>query len=394
MVYRSALPFRFFLPTAEGPPAAGARVACGLRRAAAIAAGVLGCMLLASVTAPAAMAQSTDAASASPSNADDPVAIVIHGGAGTIRRADMSAEQDSMYRAALNRALSAGHDVLTDGGAAVDAVVAAITTMEDDSLFNAAKGAVFTSENTVELDASIMDGETRQAGALTGVKHIRNPIELARTIMNESVHVMLAQEGAETFARQQGFDMVENEYFYTERRQRAAEKARENGPTGDASLPDSYDPETAEDAGGRGKFGTVGAVALDQDGNIAAGTSTGGTTNKRFGRIGDSPIIGAGTYADNETCGVSATGHGEYFIRAAAAHSVAARMKFAGMSVEEAARVTVMDELPAMPPNGGSGGVIALDAEGNIAMPFNTQGMYRGYVDTDGNRAVMIYEDE
>ena len=165
MVYRSALPFRFFLPTAEGPPVAGACVACELRRAAAIAAGVLGCMLLAFVTAPAAMAQSTDAASASPSNADGPVAIVIHGGAGTIRRADMSAEQDSMYRAALNRALSAGHDVLTDGGAAVDAVVAAITTMEDDSLFNAAKGAVFTSENTVELDASIMDGETRQAGA-------------------------------------------------------------------------------------------------------------------------------------------------------------------------------------------------------------------------------------
>jgi beta-aspartyl-peptidase (threonine type) len=205
---------------------------------------------------------------------------------------------------------------------------------------------------------------------------------------------MLAQEGAETFARQQGFDMVENEYFYTERRRRAAERARENGPTGDANLPDSYDPETAEDAGERGKFGTVGAVALDRNGNIAAGTSTGGTTNKRFGRIGDSPIIGAGTYADNETCGVSATGHGEYFIRAAAAHSVAARMKFAGMSVEEAARVTVMDELPAMPPNGGSGGVIALDAEGNIAMPFNTQGMYRGYVDTDGNRAVMIYNDE
>ena len=342
------------------------------------------------------MAQSTDASSPddAASSADAPVAIVIHGGAATIRRADMSAEQDSMYRAALNRALSAGHDVLTDGGTAVGAVVAAITTMEDDALFNAAKGAVFTSENTVELDASIMDGGTRQAGALTGVKHIRNPIELARTIMNESVHVMLAQEGAETFARQQGFDMVENEYFYTERRRRAAEKARENGPTGDANLPDSYDPETAEDAGERGTFGTVGAVALDQDGNIAAGTSTGGTTNKRFGRIGDSPIIGAGTYADNETCGVSATGHGEYFIRAAAAHSVAARMKFAGMSVEEAARVTVMDELPALPPDGGSGGVIALDADGNIAMPFNTQGMYRGYVDTDGNRAVMIYNDE
>ncbi len=345
---------------------------------------------------PDAAASAASASPAASSAADGPVAIVIHGGAGTIRRDNMSAEKETAYREALNRALSAGHDVLTGGGSAVDAVVAAITTMEDDSLFNAAKGAVFTSETTVELDASIMNGETRQAGALTGVKHIRNPIELARTIMNESVHVMLAQEGAETFAKQQGFEMVPNEYFYTERRRRAAERARENGPTGDVRLPDSYDPETAEEDAplDEEKFGTVGAVALDQNGNIAAGTSTGGTTNKRFGRIGDSPIIGAGTYADNETCGVSATGHGEYFIRAAAAHSVAARMKFGDLSLAEAARITVMEELPAMPPNGGSGGLIALDAEGNIAMPFNTSGMYRGYVDTAGNQVVKIYEDE
>ena len=363
---------------------------------------LLGAFLLMAVTGAPVNAQSSatsspDAsASTAASAANGPVAIVIHGGAGTIRRENMSTEKEAAYREALNRALSAGHDVLTGGGSAVDAVVAAITTMEDDSLFNAAKGAVFTSENTVELDASIMDGETRQAGALTGVKHIRNPIELARTIMNESVHVMLAQEGAETFAEQQGFEMVPNEYFYTERRRRAAERARENGPTGDVRLPDSYDPETAEEDAplDEEKFGTVGAVALDQNGNIAAGTSTGGTTNKRFGRIGDSPIIGAGTYADNETCGVSATGHGEYFIRAAAAHSVAARMKFGGMSLAEAARVTVMEELPALPPDGGSGGLIALDAEGNIAMPFNTPGMYRGYVDTDGNQVVKIYEDE
>jgi len=320
------------------------------------------------------------------------VAIVIHGGAGTIERSAMTDAQEQAYRAALRTALQNGHDVLTSGGSATDAVVAAITTMEDDSLFNAAKGAVFTSENTVELDASIMDGATRNAGALTGVKHIRNPIRLAQTIMNESVHVMMAQEGAETFAKQHGFEMVPNEYFYTERRRRAAERAREDsGPTGDANLPDSFDPDDLPDDH---KFGTVGAVALDQNGNLAAGTSTGGTTNKRFGRVGDSPIIGAGTYADNRTCGVSATGHGEYFIRAAVAHEISARMRHGGLSVQEAARQVVMEELPQMPPNGGSGGVIAMDAEGNIAMPFNTSGMYRGSIGTDGTLTVKIYGDE
>jgi len=327
----------------------------------------------------------------SSSSASNDVAIVIHGGAGTIERDDMTDEQEAAYRDALRAALQNGHDVLTRGGSAMDAVVAAITTMEDNPLFNAAKGAVFTSENTVELDASIMDGETRMAGALTGVKHIRNPITLARTILEESVHVMMAQEGAEAFAKQHGFEMVPNEYFYTERRREQAEQAREesgDGATGSIHLPDSTDPSHTH------KFGTVGAVALDQDGNIAAGTSTGGTTNKRFGRVGDSPIIGAGTYADNETCGVSSTGHGEYFIRAAVAHEISARMKHGAMSLQEAASSVVHEELPQMPPNGGSGGVISLDAEGNIAMPFNTAGMYRGYVDTDGTLVVKIYEDE
>ena len=331
------------------------------------------------------MPQPVTAQTTSNQTASNDVAIVIHGGAGTIERDAMTDEQDAAYRDALETALQNGHDVLTNGGSAMDAVVAAITTMEDNPLFNAAKGAVFTSENTVELDASIMDGETRMAGALTGVKHIRNPITLARTILNESVHVMMAQEGAEAFAKQHGFDMVPNDYFYTERRREQAEEAR-GEETGDLRLPDSIDPSH--------KFGTVGAVALDQNGNIAAGTSTGGMTNKRFGRVGDSPIIGAGTYADNATCGVSATGHGEYFIRAAVAHEISARMKHGGLSVDEAASSVIHDELPTMPPNGGSGGVIALDAQGNISMPFNTAGMYRGFVDTEGTLTVKIYKDE
>lgn len=319
------------------------------------------------------------------------VAIVIHGGAGTISRDAMTDEQDAAYREALRTALQAGHDVLTSGGSAVDAVEAALVTMEDNPLFNSGKGAVFTSEGTVELDASIMEGRTRMAGALTGVTTIKNPIRLARTIMEESVHVMMAQEGAEAFAAQHGLETVENEYFYTERRRRALERVQENEPsesgdTGDAGTVPPLDPSH--------KFGTVGAVALDQTGTIAAGTSTGGMTNKRFGRVGDSPIIGAGTYANNETCGVSATGHGEYFIRAAVAHDISARMKHGGMSLQEAANTVVMNELPAMAPDGGAGGVIALDAEGNIAMPFNTEGMYRGSVDTEGTLVVRIYGDE
>lgn len=317
------------------------------------------------------------------------VAIVIHGGAGTISRDAMTDAQDAAYREALRTALQAGHDVLTSGGSAVDAVEAAIVTMEDNPLFNSGKGAVFTSEGTVELDASIMEGRTRTAGALTGVTTIKNPIRLARTIMEESVHVMMAQEGAEAFAAQHGLETVANEYFYTERRRRALERMQEqddSGDTGDAGTVPPLDPSH--------KFGTVGAVALDQTGTIAAATSTGGMTNKRFGRVGDSPIIGAGTYADNETCGVSATGHGEYFIRAAVAHDISARMKHGGASLQEAANAVIMDELPTMAPDGGTGGVIALDADGNIAMPFNTEGMYRGYVDTEGTLVVRIYGDE
>ena len=321
------------------------------------------------------------------SDASRDVAIVIHGGAGTIERDAMTDAEEAAYRSALQDALAAGHEILTAGGSAVDAVEAAIVTMEDDPLFNAGKGAVFTSAGTVELDASIMDGRTRAAGALTGVTTIKNPIRLARTIMEESVHVMMAQEGAEAFAESFDLETVDNAYFHTERRRKALERVQEreaNEPTGDASS--NRSPNSSH------RFGTVGAVALDQDGTIAAATSTGGMTNKRFGRVGDSPIIGAGTYADNETCGVSATGHGEYFIRASVAKAISARMKHGGQSLREASHAVIMDVLPNMAPEGGTGGVIALDAEGNIAMPFNTSGMYRGYIDTEGNRVVRIYE--
>ena len=315
-----------------------------------------------------------------PSNDAPPVALAIHGGAGTISPESMTNEQEAAYRRALNEALDAGYAVLDEGGSSLDAVEAAIVQMENDSLFNAARGAVFTSEDRVELDASIMDGATRNAGALTGVTTIRNPIRLARTIMNESPHVMMAGAGAEAFA--DGFDVerVENTYFYTDRRRQAARRARESGTS---SLRLSEDEDHT--------LGTVGAVALDRNGNLAAGTSTGGMTNKQFGRVGDSPIIGAGTYADNATCAVSSTGHGEYFMRGVVAHDIAARMRHGGASLTDAADAVVHDMLPEM---GGSGGVISLDAEGTVAMPFNTSGMYRASVDADGNRVVRIYRDE
>ena len=258
-------------------------------------------------------------------------------------------------------------------GAALDAVQAAITTMESDTLFNAARGAVLTSENTAELDAAIMDGKTRNAGALTGVRTVKHPIRLARVIMEESYHVMFAQDGAEAFAEQQGLDLVENDYFITASRR-----------SGDA--PGSADPPASAAEGE--KFGTVGAVALDDGGNLAAGTSTGGISDKKFGRVGDSPIIGAGTYAHNASCAVSATGQGEFFIRGAAAHSVASRVRFGGASLDEAAEATI-DEIEAL---GGIGGVITLDRDGNMATPFSTQGMFRAHVDTEGDTSVRIFD--
>ena len=301
-------------------------------------------------------------------------AIVIHGGAGSITPDGMNNAQEEAYRTALRAALGEGNEVLQKGGSALDAVQAVITTMESDTLFNAGRGAVLTSEGTVELDAAIMDGRTRKAGALTGVKTVKHPIRLARTIMEESYHVMFAQDGAEAFARQQGLELVENDYFITE--------ARRSGEKGAADPPGS--------GSGDEKFGTVGAVALDADGNLAAGTSTGGISDKEFGRVGDSPIIGAGTYAHNESCAVSATGQGEYFIRGVAAHSIASRVRFGDLPLDEAARATI-DEIEEM---GGVGGVITLDRDGNIATPFSTQGMFRAYVNTDGETAVRIFGQE
>ncbi len=300
-------------------------------------------------------------------------AIAIHGGAGTIEKSNMTPALEKQYRKELESALQTGYGLLEAGGSALDAVVSVIATLEDSPLFNAGKGAVFTSDGHHELDAAIMDGKTLNAGAVAAVKRIKNPILLARAVMDKSPHVMLMGNGAETFAREQGFSFVENDYFYTEKRFKYWQKVKE-GATGEAE-----------------KHGTVGCVALDKNGNLAAGTSTGGTTNKRFGRVGDSPIIGAGTYASNATCAVSATGHGEDFIRAVVAYQIGARMAWQGQSLEKAATTTIQEDLTKI---GGSGGVIAMDNNGTIAMPFNTSGMYRGYVNTDGKMEILIYKDE
>lgn len=296
--------------------------------------------------------------------------LVIHGGAGRIVEEDMLDEKEQAYRAFLTDALTVGYEVLRHGGSALDAVEAVIAMMEDSPMFNAGKGAVFNSEGKVELDASIMEGSSLQAGAVTGVRTVKNPIRLARLVMEESPHVLLAGEGAQQFGAEHDIDFVSEDYFYTQRRWESLQRAKQRAAD---------------------KHGTVGAVALDQDGNLAAGTSTGGMTNKRFGRIGDSPIIGAGTYADNQTCAVSCTGHGEYFIRAAIAYDISARMAHKGSTLAEAAHHVIDDRLTEM---GGTGGVIALDKDGNIAIPFNTQGMYRGYVDQDGNIAVAMFKNE
>ena len=323
--------------------------------------------------------------------------LVIHGGAGTILRSELSPEMEAEYTSALSAALNAGYDVLESGGTSLDAVVATIRIMEDSPLFNAGHGAVMNAEGICELDASIMNGADRSAGAIAGVHRVRNPITLARDVMEKSRHVMLTGDGAEIFAQQVGHTLVDNSYFQTERRRKQLEKAREIEAQEDSDRAKQGQQERAfsefehkktDEMPGR-KWGTVGCVALDQHGNLAAGTSTGGMTNKRFGRIGDSPIIGAGNYADNATCAVSATGHGEYFIRAVAGYDVAARMRYAGKSVAEAAQATI-DEIGAL---GGTGGVIAIDRKGGIAVPFNTPGMYRGWHLSDGVAEISIYRD-
>ncbi len=320
--------------------------------------------------------------------------LVIHGGAGTILKSNMTPEREAAYRAALTQALQTGHAVLKNGGSSLDAIEATIKVLEDSPLFNAGKGAVFTSEGTNELDAAIMDGATLKAGAIAGVKRIKNPISLARLVMGKSPHVMMVGEGAEIFARQNGIEWVDPKYFYTEERWKQLEEAKrkEKQQNDPAAKPDAAKPDrkTSSLISDDKKFGTVGAVALDKNGNLAAGTSTGGMTNKKFGRIGDAPIIGAGTYANNRTCAVSATGHGEFFIRSVVAHDISALMEYRGLSLKEAADLVVMNKLVKM---GGEGGIIAIDKDGNIAMPFNSAGMYRGYVDADGKVVVEIYKE-
>jgi beta-aspartyl-peptidase (threonine type) len=286
--------------------------------------------------------------------------IVIHGGAGTLPRAQMSSDAERKYRAGLNEAIDAGYAVLQHSGTSLDAVTRAVVLLEDNPLFNAGRGSVFTLDGRNELDASIMEGHTLKAGAVCGLTRIRNPVELARAVMERSEHVMLAGAGAEEFAASQGFSFVPQSYFYTAERWQQLERIRSG--------------EIALSGHTISHVGTVGAVALDRHGHVAAATSTGGMTGKRFQRIGDSPIIGAGTYADDRSCAVSATGHGEIFIRAAVAHDICARMRYGGRGVGAAAREVIFGQLPAL---GGEGGVIAIDAQGEIAMEFNSEGMFR-----------------
>jgi beta-aspartyl-peptidase (threonine type) len=300
--------------------------------------------------------------------------MAIHGGAGTLPRSEMSAEAEVRYRAGLGEAIDAGFALLESGGTSLDAVTRAVMLLEDNPLFNAAKGAVFTLEGRNELDASIMDGHTLRAGAVCGVTRIRNPVELARAVMDKSEYVMLVGTGAEEFASSQGLSFVPESYFHTPERWKQLERIR----TGEAGL----SPLTIS------HIGTVGAVAVDAQGRLAAATSTGGMTGKRFQRVGDSPIIGAGTYADDRSCAVSATGHGEIFIRASVAHDICARMRFGGRSIAAAVREVVLQELPAL---GGEGGVIAIDANASIAIEFNSEGMFRASRKQGEPAKVAIY---
>jgi beta-aspartyl-peptidase (threonine type) len=316
--------------------------------------------------------------------------FVIHGGAGTILKSNMTPELEAAYREKLKEALMVGYNILKNDGSSLDAVEAAIRVMEDSPLFNAGKGVVLTSEGTAEMDASIMDGKTLKAGAVAAIKHIKNPISLARLVMEKSPHVMMVGDGAEVFAKQQGIELVPQEYFITEKRRQELQRVKEEEKKQQAAPAKGQTPEKPAKESGDNKHGTVGAVALDKFGNLAAGTSTGGMTNKKFGRIGDSPIIGAGTYANNLTCAVSATGYGEFFIRSVVAHDISALMEYKGMSLKDAANFVIMDKLGKL---GGTGGVIAIDKDGHIAMPFNTTGMYRGYVGADGKAVVEIYKD-
>ena len=320
---------------------------------------------------------------------DVPFAIAIHGGAGTIQKDHFTPEKEAAYRAKLKESVEAGYTVLEQGGTSLDAVTAAINILENSPFFNAGKGAVYTHDETHEMDASIMDGKNRQAGAVAGVKQIENPINLARLVMDESVHVMLSGAGAETFAQSQGVKLVDNKIFDTDHRYKSLQRAKAKMKKAKQQNKDYQAAHFALDT--EYKVGTVGAVALDKFGNIAAGTSTGGMTNKRYGRIGDSPVIGAGTFADNASCAVSATGHGEFFIRYNVAADICARVQYQGKSIEQAGKEVIHDVLM---PVGGTGGVIIINTKGNISLPFNTKGMYRASKSTSQVTYVGIFKDD
>jgi len=329
--------------------------------------------------------------------------FVIHGGAGVIKKGSLSPEKEAAYRKKLEEAVLAGYKALQDGRTSLDAVEIAIRMLEDSPLFNAGKGAVFTHDGINELDASIMNGKTLTAGAVAGLHKVKNPITLARAVMEKSPHVMMIGDGAEKFAADQKIELVDPKYFFTQERwddlQRILEREKSNSPKSQVPSPKSQDPKTntkdektnpkSEIPNPKSeKYGTVGAVALDKDGNLAAGTSTGGMTNKRYGRVGDVPVIGAGTYANNDSCAVSATGWGEYFIRVGVGRDIAAQMEYRALPVQQAADTT----LAKVKSLGGDGGVIAMDKFGNIGISFNSEGMYRAYIDANGKPVVEIYK--
>jgi len=301
-------------------------------------------------------------------------AIVIHGGAGVMSKSAMNEEQQEAYKSKLNEALILGQKLLKEGNTATDVVVRVVEVLENSPLFNAGKGAVFTHDGINELDASIMEGKTLNAGAVAGVRDVKNPIKAAREVMENSAHVLLSGEGASEFAKEQGLEIVKNKYFFTESRYQSLKRLQKR------------ERERTE----KDNTGTVGCAVLDTYGNICAGTSTGGMTNKKYGRIGDSPVIGAGTYANNKTCAVSCTGHGEYYIRLGFARDISALMEYQNMSLEEACA----EEIRKLGELGGTGGVIGIDAEGNVAMEFNTSGMFRGYIKSSGDKEIAIFEKE
>lgn len=315
--------------------------------------------------------------------------FVIHGGAGVISKGTLTPEKEKEFRAKLEEAILAGYRALQGGKSSLDAVEIAIRILEDSPLFNAGKGAVFTHDGKNELDASIMDGKTLGAGSVAGVRRVKNPITLARAVMEKSPHVMMVGDGAEQFAAEQKIELVDPKYFWTQHRWDALQQVLKEEKEKSLAKPGMASNETEEISRlPSNRFGTVGAVALDKDGNLAAGTSTGGMTNKRYGRVGDAPIIGAGTYANNLTCAVSATGWGEYFIRLGVARDIASMMEYRAMPVQSAADVVIKQKLQKL---GGDGGVIALDKFGNIGISFNSEGMYRAYINSEGKPVVEIY---